>query len=697
MSSRAFKSDFIIQNLGCANCAAKIEKGIAAMDPVTEASLNFATKKIHIQTVRPIDDKMFDQMNHIVLSAESGAKLIKEEEHSSGEDEEEEAAWKKWARLLAPIALFALSFAVEGTPRLMLLGIAYLLAGGDVLLSAFRNILRGKVFDENFLMSIASIGAIAIGEYSEGVAVMIFYSVGEFMQDLAVDQSRKSIAGLMDIRPDSANLVEESGVRVVNTKTVNVGDFILVRPGEKIPLDGVVAEGSSFLDTSALTGESVPRAVKVEDEVLSGSVNNSGLLKIRVTKPFGESTVTKILQLVEESGAKKAPTEKMITKFARVYTPVVVALAAILAFVVPMILGEPFETWIYRSLVFLVASCPCALVVSIPLSYFAGIGKSSKEGILVKGGNYLEALSKVDALLLDKTGTITQGNFEVTDVVVAEGFTEKELIEWVRIAELHSTHPIAKSIVNKFGEGSKQDVRYEEISGEGIVATTTEGEILAGNDKLLRRKNIRFEPLKTMATVVYVAYQGKYVGAVLIQDQLKPGVEKSIQALYSRGIERIVMLTGDHRSIADEVAKSVGIREVHAELLPQDKVKEVEKAKQKHDTVAFVGDGINDAPVLISSDIGIAMGGVGSDAAIEASDVVLMKDDLSKLPVALQIAKETRKIVIQNIVFALGFKVFILILGALGMVNMWMAVFADVGVAIIAILNAMRILRLKDL
>ena len=577
---------------------------------------------------------------------------------------------------------------------------AYILVGSDVLRKSWKNICNGQVFDENFLMAIASLGAFALGEYSESVAVMLFYQVGEWFQSYAVNRSRQSIADLMDIRPDYANIERDGGLVQVDPEEVSIGDEIVVQPGERIPLDGIVSFGQSSIDTSALTGESVPRHVSVDDEVISGCINQTGLLKVKVQKEFTESTVTKILELVENAGDKKSRSENFITKFARYYTPIVVYSALALAIIPSLITGQ-WTTWIYRALTFLVISCPCALVISVPLSFFGGIGGASSKGILVKGSNYLEDLSQVKTIVFDKTGTLTKGVFEVTAVHPEAGYTEAQLLNWAAQAESYSTHPIAKSIreAANFDELSKtSDV--EEIAGHGVKATVGDKTISVGNAKLMKQLGIEDVPASSgFATRVYCAVDGNYAGYIDISDRIKENSIKAISELKENGIEKTVMLTGDSQNAADDVAGKLHIDEVFAQLLPADKVEQVERlleqCRQNNTKLAFVGDGINDAPVLTRADIGIAMGGLGSDAAIEAADIVLMDDDPLSIVTAIRISRKTLKIVRQNIVFAIGVKVLVLMLGALGVANMWAAVFADVGVAIIAILNAMRCMHIK--
>ena len=606
---------------------------------------------------------------------------------------------KMLGRILAAAALFAGAALFRGNCllRLGLYLIPYGVIGWDVLWRAVRNIKNGQIFDEHFLMTVATLGALGCGEYPEAVAVMLFYQVGELFQSVAVGRSRRSIAALMDIRPDSASVERDGRVEEVDPEEVEVGECIVVRAGERIPLDGLVVEGSSALDTAALTGESLPRDVTVGEEVVSGCVNLSGLLRLQVTKPYDQSTVAKILDLVENAGSKKAKAEHFITKFARYYTPGVVFAALALA-VVPPVLDGQWSMWIQRALVFLVVSCPCALVISIPLSFFGGIGGASRQGILVKGGNYLEALAKASIVVFDKTGTLTQGVFSVAQIC-PEGMGERELLEIAALAECWSDHPISKSIQKELGKPVDtqrvKDVR--ETAGQGIRALVDGREVLAGNATLMARAGISYRtPEQAAGTVVHVAVNGKYAGYILIADQLKPGAAQALRNLKAVGVRKTVMLTGDSQRVANTVGAELGLDEICAELLPQQKVEQLERllaAKGEKEQLVFVGDGINDAPVLSRADIGVAMGALGSDAAIEAADIVLMDDKLDKLPQAIRIARKTLRIVKQNIVFALGIKFGVLILSALGRANMWMAVFADVGVSVIAILNAGRMLK----
>ena len=605
------------------------------------------------------------------------------------------------ACILASLCLLVASYFTEGTLRLGICIAAYLLVGYEVIIDAFRNILHGEVFDENFLMTIATFGAFALGEYPEAVAVMVFFQIGELFQDIAVERSRASITSLMDIRPDSATLEKADGsLEKVSPEDVEKGGIIVVKPGEKIPLDGTVISGTSSLDTAALTGESLPREVAEGAEVLSGSLNLSGLLRIRTSGVYGESTVAKILELVENADNGKADAEKFITKFAHYYTPAVVGAAVLLAVLPPLLFGGVWATWLHRALIFLVISCPCALVISIPLSFFAGIGGASRRGILVKGSNFIESLAAVKTVVFDKTGTLTRGKFSVSDVL-ASGCTQAQLLETAALAECWSDHPVAVSLREAYGKDIDRDRvgDVENFAGEGICATVDSRKVFAGNGRLMERAGVQFIPCDKSGTIVYVAVDGQFRGAVVVSDTVKPESAKAVKALHEAGVSRIVMLTGDRADVAEEVGKELGLDEVHAGLLPAGKVERVQALKlaEGDAKLAFVGDGINDAPVLKLADVGIAMGAIGSDAAIEASDVVLMDDNPMKVAESIAISKRTLRIVRQNIVFAIGVKLLMLLLGALGIANMWMAVFADVGVSVIAIINSLRAMRSKGI
>ncbi|WP_242222341.1 heavy metal translocating P-type ATPase [Bacillus cereus group sp. BfR-BA-01380] len=707
--TKATKETFILEGLDCANCAMKIETKINEMPAITSASVDFVSKKLKIEVANKQElETTVANIKEVIQKLEPEVNVVREKENTEHNHSHDhgEANTKKMIWRLSIGAILTAIAALASLPQIItipLFVIAYIIIGGDIVLRAAKNIVRGQVFDENFLMAIATLGAFGTQNYSEAVAVMLFYQVGELFQSIAVNRSRKSISSLMDIRPDYANLKVGNETKQVSPEDVHIGDFIIVKPGEKVPLDGKVIEGTSMVDTSALTGESVPREVEVGSDVLSGFVNQNGVLTIEVTKEYGESTVSKILDLVQNASSRKAPTENFITKFARYYTPAVVVTAAVLAFVPPLIIeGATFSDWIYRALVFLVISCPCALVVSIPLGFFGGIGAASKSGILIKGSNYLEALNDVKHIVFDKTGTLTKGVFKVTDMQPSEFVTKEELLQYAAFAEVYSNHPIAQSIRAAYGKVVNEQMieEYNEISGHGTVVKVNGKEIFAGNAKLMRKENIPFQQPQTVGTLVHIAVDGMYAGYIVISDEIKEDAQQAIQLLKQLGVKRTVMLTGDAKSVGEAVGKQLGIDEVHTELLPQQKVEEIEKidaTKHPKEKIAFVGDGINDTPVLARADVGIAMGGLGSDAAIEAADIVIMTDEPSKIGTAIQIAKRTRSIVWQNIIFALGIKGVVLLLGAFGIATMWEAVFSDVGVTLLAVLNAMRVLRVKDL
>lgn len=611
---------------------------------------------------------------------------------------------KKLIKIILALILFAFSMVIKFENvwiNNILFVISYIIVGFEIIIKALRNIFRGKVFDENFLMTIATIGAFGIGEFPEAVAVMLFYQIGELFQSYAIDKSRKSISDLMDIKPDYANIEKNGNIQKVSPDSVKIGDTIIVKPGERVPLDGVVIEGTSNLDTKALTGESLPRNVKKDDEILSGSINLNSILKIKVTKEYNESTVSRILDLVENASSKKSKSENFITKFAHYYTPIVVFIALILAVIPPIIIKETtFSQWIYRALSFLVVSCPCALVISIPLSFFGGIGGASKIGILIKGSNYIEQLAKTEIIVFDKTGTLTEGVFDVQKIE-AIGINKEELLKIIAYAENYSNHPISQSVKRAYNKkiDEKQIKKYEELAGRGIIATIGEHEVVVGNEELMKERKIKFEKTNLIGTILYVAIENKYVGYILISDKTKSDAQDTIKKLKKNNIKQIVMLTGDKKNVGESVAKELGLDKVYTELLPDGKVAKVEsllKEKSQEGKLAFVGDGINDAPVLAISDIGIAMGGLGADSAIEAADIVLMTDEPSKIVSAIDLSKKTMRIVKQNIVFAISIKIIILILSALGLSTMWWAVFADVGVSILAIINALRVLNVKQ-
>lgn len=688
-----------IHGLDCASCAAKVEAYVQKMDNVHDASLNFSTGVLFVE-VEDASKKMetFEKIQKAVPTLEDGVVVtfVKQEEKKTSM-----FSLKENYRLYLGMVLFiiAIVFEKQSWSFWLFLG-SYIVAGGKVVYTALRNIIRGEVFDENFLMSVATIGAFCVGANEEAVAVMIFYEIGEMFQSYAVNRSRKSISSLMNIRADYANVLIDGEEKKVDPQDVMVDDIILVKPGERVPLDGVIIKGSSSLDTSALTGESMPREVIVEDEVLAGVVNLNGVITMRVTKEYGESTVSRILELVENASSKKAPMEKFITKFAKVYTPTVVGLA-LLVVILPMIFvnGADFNEWLYRALTFLVVSCPCALVISVPLGMFAGIGAASKKGVLIKGGNYLEALKDVDTVVFDKTGTLTKGVFGVSECVSSHMETE-QLMEYAAYAEYYSNHPIASSIRKAYPKPIDKNKLsdYEEVAGNGVRVLYEGKELLAGNHKLMEANHITYEQIAAIGTIIYVAYDHQYAGYVLISDEIKETSKAAIQALKASGVKKCVMLSGDRQEVGDAVAKVLGLDEVHMQLLPADKVEKVEMLLEKETNgkkLAFVGDGINDAPVLARADIGVAMGGIGSDAAIEAADVVLMKDDPAALSVAMRIARKTMRILWQNIVFSLIIKIGILILTIFGLSNMWMGVFADVGVTLLAVLNSMRALKVE--
>lgn len=702
---------YLLKGLDCPNCSAKIEKEVGELGGVASSTVNLMNQTLTVQAGTSVAASLLDTVTTIVHSHEPDVEVSEKQPEATAPVKKEEKAAvyndedkKRTIRLAVGAAVYAIGmaltvFAKLPTPaELAFLIVAYVILGWDVVWQAVKNITRGQVFDEHFLMSVSTIGAFAIGEYPEAVAVMLFYQVGEFFQSLAVKRSRKSISDLMDIRPDSATVKRNGVLQVVSPESVAVGEIIVVKPGEKIPLDGIVVDGESMLDTKALTGESVPRSIRKGDEALSGCINQSGLLTLKVTKSFGESTVSKIIDLVENASARKAPTENFITTFARYYTPVVVGMAAVLAIIPPLVLGGGWSEWLRRGFVFLIVSCPCALVISIPLTFFGGIGAASKRGVLVKGSNYLEALNKVSVVVFDKTGTLTKGVFEVANIIPAAGYQKEQVLEYAAQAESYSNHPIAKSILAAYGKSidQKQFSGFEEISGHGISVMVQGKKVLAGNSKLMESEKIAYSACDAAGTKVYVAADGSYVGCILIADEVKPDSNRAIAELKKIGVEKTVMLTGDDERIGKSVADELGLDAYYAQLLPDQKVEKLEmldKQKRQGSKLAFVGDGINDAPVLACADVGIAMGGLGSDAAIEAADVVLMTDEPSKLVEAIDVAKATKRIVMQNIVIALGIKSVFLVLGALGMAGMWEAVFGDVGVTIIAVLNAMRILK----
>ena len=691
---------YTVKNLDCASCAAKIEDNLTKLGEVKFVAVNFANLTM------TIDTDNLEKVKARIKEIEPEVELedIDKEKAIVSTSELVENKWqiiKAVSGLLLLVAGLIFGKYIHNTPfhiaEYLVFGTAYLIVGWNVIASAIKNIIRGQVFNEHFLMAIATLGAFAIDQMPEAVAVMLFYVVGELFQDIAVNRSRKSIKALLEIKPEFANLSVNGETTKVSPESIKVGDTIIVKAGEKIPLDGEVIEGNSFVDTSALTGESVPRKVKEKDTVLSGSINQIGVLTIKVSKLFSESSVSKILELVENASSKKAETEKFITTFAKYYTPVVVISALLLAVLPPLLFsGQTFSEWIYRALVVLVISCPCALVISIPLGYFGGIGSASRKGILVKGSNFLDALTQVKTVVFDKTGTLTKGEFKVSEVVTSNGYTKEEILEYAAYAETNSNHPVAKSISEAFGKEieNKRIGQVDEISGHGIKAVIHGKTILAGNDKLLHKENIEHPVCNVEGTVVHVAIDTVYAGYIIISDTLKDDATEAIEKLKAKNIQT-VMLTGDNRFAAAAFAKKSGIDKYFYELLPEDKVKHIESlmAESKGGKVAFVGDGINDAPVIARADVGIAMGALGSDAAIETADVVLMTDSPSKVAIAIDVAKRTRKIVWQNIYFAMGVKLAFIVLGVFGVATMWEAVFGDMGVALIAVFNAIRILK----
>ena len=706
-----------IEGLDCPNCAAKVERKINTLEGIKEATVDFLGKKIVVLADEISENELVELIQTEVDKIEDGVKVFVPKVQAGESSSEEEDTGKIKKKLLIGGVLFVLGIFVPKTlfiPKLAVFLVSYLVIGGDVLLSAFKNILNGQVFDENFLMAIATIGAFAIGEYPEGVAVMLFYQLGELFQGIAVNNSRKSIVSLMDIRPDYANIKVGEGIKKVSPEEIKVGEIIVVKPGEKVPLDGKIVKGASTFDTSALTGESLPREAKAGDDVLSGFINKNGLIEIQVAKVFSESTVSKILYLMENAGSKKSKTENFITKFARYYTPAVVITALIVAIFPPLLIqGATFSDWIYRALIFLVVSCPCALVISIPLGFFGGIGGASRHGILIKGTNYLEVLNDLESVVMDKTGTLTKGIFKVTEVNAENNIkindfqnnktelTKPLLLKYAAHIEKFSNHPIAQSIVAEYeNSASKVDENvvkdFEEISGFGIKVNINNHQFLAGNSKLMNLENITFDKKENLGTAIYLAADGKYIGNILISDEVKEDSARAIKGMKENGVKEIVMLTGDNEAIGKNIAEKLGIDKVFTELLPNEKVEKLEeiyKTKSEKGKVAFVGDGINDAPVLARADLGIAMGGAGSDAAIEAADVVIMNDEPSKIVTAIKIAKKTKEIVWQNITVAFAIKIVVMALGLFGDATMWEAVFADVGVALLAVLNATRVLR----
>ncbi|MGM0499377.1 MAG: heavy metal translocating P-type ATPase [Bacillota bacterium] len=706
------EKEFELEGLNCSNCALKIEDQVKKLEGMEKVELNFATSTLKVAAEDSKLEKIKEELQKISDRIEPGVKVRDKSEPKSDNQADKSSLksylWQKKNIFIGALFFaFALSFShfnvfnntIFNSLALPSYIAAYFLIGYPVLKAAFYNIGQGQIFDENFLMVIATLGAFGIKEYPEAVAVMLFYMVGELFQERAVNNSRRSIKDLMNIKAESANLIKDEEIIEIKPEKLKIGDLIAVKAGEKIPVDGEVVSGETALETSALTGEALPKDVTEGDQVLSGMINLNKLITVRVTKEYKDSTVKKILELVENASSKKAPTEQFISKFARYYTPFVVLTAVLVAVIPPLVTGAAFSQWFYRALIFLVVSCPCALVVSIPLGFFGGIGLASKNGILVKGGNYLEALNELDTIVFDKTGTLTEGNFKVTKVNIYSDYSRQEILKIAAEVEQFSNHPIAQSIVAAAGNYKKHSAEsdYQEISGAGIKAVLDNDQILAGNERLMQNNNIDFKKVKSTGTAVYLAKNGDFLASIVISDQLKADAEAAVSALKEFGINNLAMLTGDNKETAAEVAAKLGLDNFYAELLPDQKVAKVEELLSKSKKLAFVGDGINDAPVLARSDLGIAMGGLGSDAAIEAADVVLMTDEPTKIVTALNIAAKTKKLVWQNIIMALSIKAVVMILSIFGMASMWAAVFADVGVALMAVFNVMRILKTEDI
>ncbi len=718
MKGVSLMKKYILKNLDCANCAAKLEREIKKSSTVKSVSVDFGTLTMLIDSTDLENDlsivnkiepgvELIEAVKGILPKKQNSANCCSEDGHSHDHDHEHgesggDELKKEKIKIAAAIVLMIAGFITKDNMMIsnILFVFSYVIVGYSVILKAIKNLLKGNPFDEFFLMSFATLAAFFINQFSEAAGVMIFYSVGELLQEISVNNSRKSIKSLLELKPEYANLETDDGLKTVNPETVELNNIIVVKPGEKIPLDGEITEGKTQLDTSALTGESVPRTYAAGDNVMAGMINTSGLIKIKVTKLFSESSVFKILEMVENASHKKAETEKFITKFARYYTPAVVILAVLVAAIPPLFFGQLFSEWLYRAIVLLVISCPCALVLSIPLGYFAGIGRAAKNGILVKGSTFFDVINDMKIIMLDKTGTITKGVFEVADVDTAEDMNRETFLEYAALGEAQSNHPIAKSITAYYN--NKPDLNritnYEEISGNGIRAEIDGKKILLGNSKLMKSHDIEFTEKQDYGTVVYMSIDGKYAGNLLIKDMIKEDSKDAVKKLHDAGIEKLVMLTGDNEIVAENVAKTVGIDSYYANLLPEGKVEKLEEEMRKAGAgkkLAFVGDGINDAPVLARADVGIAMGGLGSDAAIETADVVLIDDKISKISDLIKISKKTRRILIENIIFILLIKGIFIVLGIFGLANMWEAVFADVGTALLAVFNAMRILKGK--
>ncbi|WP_268253872.1 heavy metal translocating P-type ATPase [Clostridium aromativorans] len=703
------KKEFLLQGLNCVICAGKIENKIKKIKGIKSASINFISKKLVLE-IEDEETKIINQVTKIVKDIEPEIRVIEsystkkgiENENNNDDDEDRKRVIIKLV-IGGTLFVVGMIFELPNWLELTIFLISYIIVGRNVVLQAAKEISKGRVFTEHFLMSVATVGAFCVGQYPEGVAVMLFYMLGELLEDMAVDRSRKSVSELMNIRPDYANLKVGGKLKKVLPEEIGVGEIIVVKPGEKIPLDGKVIEGISMVNTSALTGESVPFELEPGKDALSGFINENGVLTVEVSKKYEESTIAKILDLVQNASSKKAPTEKFITKFARYYTPIVVFGALALAIIPPLVIpGATFSDYIYRALIFLVVSCPCALIISIPLGFVSGMGGASKRGILVKGGNYLQALNNVEAVVFDKTGTLTKGIFKVTGTNPQNDYSSEELIESAAYAESYSNHPIALSIVSAYNkEIDKNRIEnYQEIAGQGIKVNINNREILIGNTKFMANQNIKYNDVDTIDTVVHVAINRKYAGNIVIADEVKEDSLNAIKDLKSLGVKKEIMLTGDLKAVGNKIGRQLGLDKVYSELLPADKVDKIESLEMKKSPkgkIVFVGDGINDAPVLAGADIGIAMGGLGSDAAIEAADIVIMTDEPSKVASAIRIARRTQGIVYQNVVFALGIKAIFLVLGALGIASMWEAVFGDMGVALIAIFNSIRAINTKNL
>ncbi len=693
---------FLLDGIDCPNCSLKIENKINDLDGVNFSKINLVTQTVEIDFEIEVEKNLLENVKKIVNFYEPDVE-VKENvvfnQMKKSKESNKNLYFIAFGSIIYLLSLLMYTF-LSGFKEISIIIfiVSYVVLGFDVVSKAMKNIFNGIIFDENFLMTLSTLGAFVIGEYPEAVAVMLFYQIGEYFQSRAINRSRKSISDLMDIRPDYVNIENGQKLIKISPEKINVGDEIIIKPGEKIALDGVILSGESMMDTKSLTGESIPKCVKVGDEILSGCINMTGILKTKVTKSFGESTASKIINLVEGASSNKADTENFITSFAIYYTPIVVVLATLLSIIPPIFLNGEWISWVKRGFVFLVISCPCALVISIPLSYFSAIGLASKNGILVKGGNYLEALSKIDTIIFDKTGTLTKGNFEVCDIYFENGFTADDVCKFSAYAESFSNHPIAVSILYHYGKEIDKNkiINYKDLYGYGISATIFDKKVLVGNEKLMKKENILYSVCNKPGTIVYVAIDGKYAGYILIKDKIKDDSIKAISDLKNSGVKNIVMFTGDNYPVAKDICDKLKIDKFFSGMLPHEKVEKLElleTKKEKSKKIVFVGDGVNDAPVLARADVGVSMGSLGSDAAVEASDVVLMTDEILKLVEAIKISKLTKRIVLQNIIFILTIKVMFLVLGAFGLASMWEAVFGDVGAMIIAVLNSIRILK----